>query len=115
MTALEQHVTPDDVIAALDLLRGEFRTRAQWCDTCQRKHIRSELPGPFVDVHPGAIPADDQPAHERVLNLISQAPAHRFGDGRVRIPLSDLGRAITTAALLRSLGTPAHAIHLGGY
>lgn len=70
---------------------------------------------PFVDVTPDAIPADKHEAHDRVTDLIGQMPAHRFGDGLVRITLPSAGHAITVAALLQTLGTPAHAIHLGGY
>lgn len=69
---------------------------------------------PFVDVTPDAIPADRPEAHDRVTDLIGQMPAQRLGHGRIRIAVPSAGHAITTAALLQALGTPAHAIHVGG-
>lgn len=103
------------LFAVADLLREEMREHAVWCGTCGRRHIRGDMPGPFVDVTPDAIPADRPEAHDRVTDLIGQMPAHRFGDGLVRITLPSAGHAVTVAALLQALGTPAHAIHLGGY
>lgn len=107
---------PDTVVlaAVADLLRAEHKLHAVWCESCGRRHIRGEMPGPYVDVAPTSIPADDHHAHNRVADLIGQLPAHRLGDGRVRIPLPSAGHAITTAALLLFLGAPKHAVHIGG-
>ena len=99
----------------LDLLRAEHKRHATWCESCKRRHIRGEMPGPWVDVAPVAIAAGDEAAHNRVVTFIAQAPAHRLGDGHVRIPVPDTARAVTVAAHLHSLGAPQHAVHIGGH
>lgn len=105
--------TVDELDAEIDALVEQIlATRRNLCPECGSPRLDSR---PFVDVTPGAIPADDPAGHDRVVAFIAQAPAHLFGHGQVRIPAPDLGHAITTAAHLRALGTPAHAIHLGGY
>lgn len=103
------------VLAAVaDLLRAEHLAHATWCESCGRRHIRGEMPGPWVDVAPVAIAAGDEPAHNRVVAFIAQTSAHRLGDGHVRIPVPDAARAVTVAAHLHSLGAPKHAVHIGG-
>lgn len=116
MTAAVNQPTDADVLLSVaDMLRNEMREHAVWCGTCGRRHIRGDMPGSFVDVNPDAIPADKPAAHDRVMGFIAQAPAHRFGDGLVRILLPDPGRAVSVASHLQTIGVPAHAIHLGGY
>lgn len=107
---------PDAVVlaAVADLLRAEHKQRATWCESCRRPHIRGEMPGPFVDVAPVAIAANNDAAHHRVIAFIAQSPAHRLGDGHVRIPVPDTAHAVTVAAHLHSLGAPKHAVHIGG-
>lgn len=96
MTAAVNQPTDADVLLSVaDMLRDEMREHAVWCGTCGRKHLRSDTPGPWVDVAPDTIPTGNPAAHDRVMDLIA--------------------RAVTVASHLRALGTPAHAIHLGGY
>lgn len=111
---LDQHVTPTDLIAALDVLRGEVRARAVWCESCQRRHIPAEIPEPWVEVNPAAIPAINSRGRDLVAILLDRIPTHHLANGRVRIVCPTLGEAVTTAALLRSYGTPAYAIQIGG-
>lgn len=113
--AVDQPTNADVLLSVADLLRDEMREHAVWCGTCGRRHIRGDMPGVFVDVNPDAIVADTPDAHDRVTALIGQLRTHWFGDGLVRIQAPDLGHAVTVASHLRALGTPQHAIHLGGF
>lgn len=115
MTVTQTYPSDTTVLFAVaDLLREEMREHAVWCGTCGRRHIRGDTPGPFVDINPDAIPADRPEAHDRVTDLIGQMPAQRLGHGRVRIAVPSAGHAVTVASHLRALGTPAHAIYVGG-
>lgn len=113
-TSLDQHVTPADLIAALDVLRSEVRSRTVWCESCRRRHIPAEIPDPFVEVNPAAIPVVNRRGRDLVADLLDRIPTHHLANGRVRIVCPTLGEAVTTAALLRSYGTPAYAVQIGG-
>ncbi len=70
---------------------------------------------PFVDVNPSRIPRHDARSRDRVEQILTRQPTTLLPSAQTRIACPTPAVAKQTAALLRGLGAPARAIHLGGF
>lgn len=77
------------------------------CPECGGRH-----PGPFVDVNPARI--RDARAADRVELFLDRQATTVLPTTQLRIACPTPAVAENTAALLRGLGAPAHAIYVGG-
>lgn len=78
------------------------------CPECEGLHL-----GPFVDVNPARI--RDARAADRVEQFLDRQATTVLPTTQLRIACLTPAVAKHTAALLRGLGAPAHAIYLGGF
>ncbi|ACU71948.1 hypothetical protein Caci_3039 [Catenulispora acidiphila DSM 44928] len=70
---------------------------------------------PFVDVNPARIPRTDARAQDRIQLFLDRQDLASLPASKYRIDCATPAVAEHTAALLRALGAPARAIHLGGF
>lgn len=94
-----------EVVAILDDVRTWPR-----CPECDGIHL-----APFVDVNPARIPQCDARARDRVELFLSRQATVLLPSTQTRIACPTRKVAENTAALLRGLGAPAHAIQIGGF
>lgn len=80
------------------------------CPECDGLHL-----APFVDVNPARIPSRDPLARDRVELFLNRQATTVLPTTQLRIACPTPAVAENTAALLRGLGAPAHAIYLGGF
>jgi hypothetical protein len=79
------------------------------CPECKGLHL-----APFVDINPARIPPREARSRDRVELFLDRQATTVLPTTQLRIACPTPAVAEHTAALLRGLGAPAHAIHLGG-
>jgi len=104
-TLTDAPLSTAEVFAILDDARTWPR-----CPECDGIHLE-----PFVDVNPARIPRREARARDRVEQFLSRQATTVLPTTQLRIACPTPAVAENTAALLRGLGAPAHAIYLGGF
>lgn len=103
--------TVDALDAEIDVLVDRIIADARiCCPECDGLHL-----DPFVDVNPARIPHTDPRARDRVDQFLTRQDTTVLPTTQLRIACPTRAVAENTAALLRGLGAPSHAIHLGGF
>lgn len=69
---------------------------------------------PFVDINPDRLPRHDARARDRIDLFLDRQDTTTTPAGQIRIVCPSPATARNIAALLRALGMPVWAIHLGG-
>lgn len=69
---------------------------------------------PFVDINPDRLPRHDARARDRIDQFLDRQDTTTTPAGQIRIACDTPAVARNAAALLRALGAPAWAIHIGG-
>lgn len=95
-----------EIDALVELILSDARA---CCPECEGLHL-----APFVDVNPARIPSRDALARDRVGLFLDRQDTTVLPTTQLRIACPTRAVAEHTAALLRGLGAPAHAIYLGG-
>jgi len=95
-----------EIEALVEMILSDARA---CCPECEGLHL-----APFVDVNPARIPRREARARDRVEQFLNRQATTVLPTTQLHIACPTPAVAENTAALLRGLGAPAHAIHLGG-
>lgn len=96
-----------EIEALVELILADADT---CCPECDGLHL-----APFVDINPTQIPSRDPLARDRVELFLNRQDTTVLPTTQLRIACPSPAVAEHTAALLRGLGAPPHAIYLGGF